>query len=135
MELVDPKSLLWFRIAFDEEWRGAIMIRDGEGRIYSIETIKSLQGKFTGAGVRLATFTAPDKKIDLYVNADNVQDVEAPNEEVNPKARALLRFSRSLWLAVRETEVEANAKIGAPIAKRTAAARNTRAKKSRRRES
>jgi hypothetical protein len=112
IEYVNPKDLLWMRNAFASEWKGAVMLRIGGGRIYSIETLEELDRKFTDAGARLAAFTPPEGKMKMIVNAENVREVEAGNPDIfHEKARAVLIFSPTTKLAVRETEAEAQQKL------------------------
>lgn len=114
IEPFDPASLLWMRPAFDEEWRGATMIRHGEGIMYSIESIPALVAKLSAGGARLATFRAPDRAINVIVNAARVRRVDAnTSSDYSQNAKSILRFSASLRLAVRETPEEARAKLAA----------------------
>lgn len=133
IEFVDGKELLWMRVAFPDERKDAIMLRLGGDRIYSIETLDDLKAKFAAAAVPLADFTPPEGKIDMVVNANNVRNVEPGNPVIyHAKARAILVFSRTVKLAVRETVTEAQAKLApsSPTAARSsrvaAAARGQR---------
>jgi hypothetical protein len=101
-------DFLWFRRAFPEEWKGAVMIRTGDGPVYSGDTIAGLEAKFRSDGVRLAEFTPPDAKMVIVVNTEKVTQVGSADPIINhEKARAVLSFGAKLALAVRETPQEA----------------------------
>jgi hypothetical protein len=71
---IDEAELLWFRKAFDGEWKGAIMLQLATDRIYSNEALKDLEEKFEEAKVPLVEFSAPDSnKVRLVVSAKRVQ--------------------------------------------------------------
>jgi hypothetical protein len=109
---VDPTRLLWMRMAFDWEVAGTVMLRLGNDVIYSIESLAQLEAKFAGAKVRLAHFTAPEGNISPIVNAAAVVQVEKANpNQHHDNARAVLKFSLTLGLAVRESVAEAEAKL------------------------
>jgi hypothetical protein len=109
---IDDDDLLWMRKAFDSEWKGTAMIRLGDDRIYSVESVQDLQKKFSKAGVAVGQFTAPDARLKLVVNAKKVRDVEESDPTIyHEKARALLVFSEKIILAVRETVDEARRKL------------------------
>jgi hypothetical protein len=115
LEELKGKDLWWMRDAFDEEWKGAVMLRLGDGnRIYSIEALEALASKFKAENTPLAKFTPPEGKMDIFVNADAVDKVETANPAIHhEKAKAVLRFTRKIKLAVRETEEAAKAKLKA----------------------
>ena len=132
VEFIGEKDLLWMRKAFPDERKDAIMLRVGSDRIYSIESLDDLRAKFAQAKVPIADFTPPEGKLTMVVNVANVEAVEPGNPIIfHEKARALLRFSRKVKLAVRETEAEAKAKIAAaqpPPRPRIAGAARARAR-------
>ena len=117
VEYVNAGDILWMRNAFPSEWDGAVMLRIGSDRLYSIESLKELKKKFTDDGVHIATFSAPEGKMDILVNARNVREVEPGNPDIyHEKARALLVFSFKVKLAVRETVKEAKALLASALA-------------------
>ena len=69
IQRVSAKDLLWFRLAFPSEWKGAVMVRMADERLYSSESIASLKAKFVSDGAKLAEFTPPDAKMVMVVNA------------------------------------------------------------------
>jgi hypothetical protein len=112
VENIAETDLLWFRNAFASEWKGATMLRLGGDRIYSIESIGDLTEKFTASEVPLATFSAPDARMKLIVNARNVRQVTPSDPKIyHENARAVLIFSPAIKLAVRETPDDANEKL------------------------
>jgi hypothetical protein len=100
------------RKAFDSEWKGTVMIRLEDDRIYSVESLQDLEKKFLAAGVTVGQFTAPDARLKLFVSAKKVREVEEGNPAIyHEKARALLVFSKKTILAVRETVNDARQKL------------------------
>jgi hypothetical protein len=117
LEYVNAGDILWMRNAFPSEWKGAVMIRIGSDRLYSIETLEELRSKLAGDGVRIATFSPPEGKLQMLVNAKNVREVEPGNPIIyHEKARAVLVFSFKVKLAVRETPEEAAKLISTALA-------------------
>lgn len=117
IEYVNAGDLLWMRNAFSSEWKGAVMIRIGGDRLYSVESLNELGEKFADEGVRIATFTPPEGRLKVQVNAKNVREIESANNLIYPdKARAVLVFSPKVKLAVRETLKEASALINGAMA-------------------
>lgn len=110
---IDEAELLWFRRAFDSEWKGATMLQLVEDRIYSIESVDGLSEKFESAKVILADFSAPDaNKLQLVVSAKRVrQVVESDPAIYHEKAKSVLIFSTKVRLAVRETPDDARQKL------------------------
>jgi hypothetical protein len=109
---VDPTSLWWTRAALESEIAGTVLLRLGDQRLFSIEALDAIKSRFAAAGVRLVQFTAPAGPISPTVNADAVVRVEPPDPvHPSPEARAVLKFSFTVGLAVRETVPEAQAKI------------------------
>jgi hypothetical protein len=109
---IDEGDLLWMRKAFDSEWKGTVMIRLEDDRIYSVESVQDLEKKFLAAGVAVGLFTAPDARLKLIVSAKRVREVEEGNPAIyHEKARALLVFSKKTILAVRETVDDARRKL------------------------
>jgi hypothetical protein len=114
VEEVKSKELWWMRNAFDEEWKGAVMLRLESDRLYSIEHLDDLARKFKDDKTPIAMFTPPEGKLKVLVNADNVARIEPPNPIIyHEKAGSVLRFTRKVKVPVRETEDEANAKLKA----------------------
>lgn len=113
VQVIDGADLLWFRKAFDTEWKGASMLQLAGDRIYSIETVDRLSEKFENAKVVLAKFSAPDAyKLKLVVSAKRVrQIIEADPVIYHEKAKSVLVFQGKLRLAVRETTDEARQKL------------------------
>ena len=112
IESIKEKNLLWMRKAFPDERKDAVMLNLGEIQRFSIESLEALRQKFVEAGVPLADFTPPVGRLVVIVNAGKVDGVEPANPIfVHESARAVLRFSARVKLAVRETVKEANAKI------------------------
>jgi hypothetical protein len=108
IERVSAKDLLWFRLAFPGEWKGAVMVRMADERLYSSESIASLKAKFASDGAKLAEFTPPDAKMVMVVNATAVSQVDAADPLINPKnAHSVLVFDLKTALAVRETPEQA----------------------------
>jgi len=108
IEYVNAGDILWMRNAFPSEWKGAVMIRIGSDRLYSIETLEELKNKLIGDGVRIATFSPPEGKLHMLINAKNIREVEPGNPIIyHERARAVLVFSFKVKLAVRETPEEA----------------------------
>jgi hypothetical protein len=111
---IDEDDLLWFRKAFESEWRGATMLRLASDRLYSIESIADLVNKFASAGALLAEFTAPDARLKINVSSKRVQKVIESNPDIyHENARSVLIFSKTVKLAVREKPEEAREKIKA----------------------
>jgi len=116
IELVSADDLLWFRPAFAAEWKGAVMVRMGDGPFYSSDSVSALKAKFAADGAKLADFTPPDAKLVMVVNAKKVSQVDAADPVINPEdARAVLAFGRTTALAVKETPQQAQALIDAAI--------------------
>lgn len=108
IQQIDGDELFWFRKAFASEWKGAVMLRLSDDRIYSIEPVDDLGRKFSDAGVPVARLTPPDTRLRVYVNASNVKNVDESNPVIyHEKARSVLVFSRKIRLAVREDVDEA----------------------------
>jgi hypothetical protein len=106
---IDGDELLWLRSAFDSEWKGVVMLRLSDDQLYSIESIDELRGKLSEVGVPVAEMTPPDARMKVYVNADNVKDVDKSNPALHhDKARSVLVFSKKVGLQVREDVEEAN---------------------------
>jgi hypothetical protein len=110
---IDEGDLLWMRKAFDGEWKGTVMIRLEDDRIYySVESVQDLEKKFLASEVAVGQFTAPDARLKLFVSAKKVREVEEGNPAIyHEKARALLVFSEKMILAVRETVDDARRKL------------------------
>jgi hypothetical protein len=103
IQQIDGDELFWFRKAFDSEWKGAVMLRLSDDRIYSTESVEDLGRKFSEAGVPVAGMTPPDARMKIYVNADNVKNVDQSDAILyHEKAQSVLVFSRKISLAVRE---------------------------------
>jgi hypothetical protein len=118
IQYVRGEELLWFRKAFDSEWKGALVLQLSTDRIYSTESVDDLVRKLSDAGVPLAKLTPPDADLALYVNADGVHKVDQGNPIIFPdKARSVLGFSGKLRLAVREEVKEATSLLGIALAK------------------
>lgn len=117
IEYVNAGDILWLRNAFPSEWKGAVMLRIGYDRLYSIEALDALQKKLSTDGVRIATFAAPEAKLKLLVNAQNVREVEPGNPVMyHEKAKAVLVFSFKVKLAVREIPSQAEKLIASALA-------------------
>jgi hypothetical protein len=129
VEYVQGDQLLWMRKAFADERKDAVVLRIGSDRLYSIETLDELIAKFTEAKIAIAKFTPPEGRLTVAVNAGNVIEVEAGNPVIyHERARAILVFSPTVRLAVRETEAEARSLLD----RATTAARPTARASSRR---
>jgi hypothetical protein len=118
---IEEADLLWFRKAFDGEWKGATMLQLAGDRIYSNESMQDLSEKFEKAKVLLAEFSAPEaKNVKLVVSAKRVRQVIESNPVIyNEKAKSVLIFPTKLRLAVREARDEAREKLqdaGAEVA-------------------
>jgi hypothetical protein len=112
IQYIKDEELLWFRKAFEWEWKGAVMVRLSDDRIYSRESVDELSSKFLSAGLPIAELTPPDSRIKLFINGNNVrQVVESDPVIFHDKAKSVLVFSDSLKLAVREELDEAKVKI------------------------
>jgi hypothetical protein len=112
IERVSAESLLWFRPAFPSEWKGPVMVRLGDERLYSSESVAALKAKFTSDGAKLAEFTPPDAKLVVVVNAAKVRQVDAAHPEINPEsAQAVLVFDLQTALAVKEAPNQAQSLI------------------------
>jgi hypothetical protein len=112
VQSIGENEIFWFRRAFASEWDGATMIRLAGDRIYSIESVADLSSKFAAAGVKLATFTAPDARLKVVVSASRVRQVDAGNPAIyHEKAESVLEFSMTVRLAVRENPAEAREKL------------------------
>jgi len=111
---IEEADLLWFRKAFDGEWKGATMLQLAGDRIYSNESVEDLSEKFEKAELSLAEFSAPDSKnVKLVVSVKRVRQVIESNPIIyNEKAKSVLIFPTKLRLAVRETPDEARQKLG-----------------------
>jgi hypothetical protein len=121
IQSVDKDDLLWLRNAFDSEWKGAVMLRLGSDRIYSIESVSELKKKFSAVGVALAEFTPPDARLKLVVSAKKVRQVNESDPKIyHEKANAVLVFSAKIKLAVRETLDDARERIAQAISDKTA---------------
>jgi hypothetical protein len=109
IQQIDGDELFWFRKAFDSEWKGAVMLRLSDDRIYSIESVDNLGCKFSEAGVPVARMTPPDARMKVYVNANKVKNVDKSDPVIyHEKARSVLVFSTKIRLAVREDVDEAS---------------------------
>jgi hypothetical protein len=116
IERVSAEDLLWFRPAFPSEWKGAVMVRIADERLYSSESVAGLKGKFASDGAKLAEFTPPDAKLIMVVNAAKVGQVNAADPEINPEgAQAALVFDPKIALAVKETPKQAQSLIDAAV--------------------
>ena len=115
VEEIEGKELWWMRNAFDDEFKGTVMLRLGPSdRLFSIESLDDLAAKFRDEKTPLASFTPPEGKLKIVVNAKNVEKVEPANPIIHhDKAKSVLRFTRRIKLAVRETEEVANSKLKA----------------------
>lgn len=112
IERVSAEDLLWFRLAFPSEWKGAVMVRMADERLYSSESVAALKAKFGSDGAKLAEFTPPDAKLVMVVNAAKVSQVDTADPEINPEnAEAVLVFDRKTALAVKETPKQAQSLI------------------------
>lgn len=99
---IEESALLWLRKAFDSEWEGSTMLRLVGDRIYSIESLEGLSGKFGLAKVRLAEFSAPDASVKLVVSAERVRQIVASDPNIyHEKAKSVLSFGSKIMLAVR----------------------------------
>jgi hypothetical protein len=112
IQYIKDEELLWFRKAFEWEWKGAVMIRLSDDRIYSRESVDELSSKFLNAGLPIAELTPPDSRMKLFINGNNVrQVVESDPVIFHDKAKSVLVFSDTLKLAVREELDETKVKI------------------------
>ena len=69
-------------------------------RIYSIKTVDELGRKFSEVGVPMAGMTPPDARMKIYVNANNVKNVDQGDPAVfHEKARSVLVFSKKVRVA------------------------------------
>jgi hypothetical protein len=109
VQYIDDDELFWFRKAFGSEWKGAVMLRLSDDRIYSTESVDDLARKFSEAGVPVVGMTPPDSRFKVYVNAKKVRSVDKSDPLIyHEKARSLLVFSSKIRLAVREEVEEAS---------------------------
>ena len=116
IERVSVEDLLWFRPAFSSEWKGAVMVRTADERLYSSESVASLKAKFASDSAKLAEFTPPDAKMVMVVNAAKVRQVDAADPGINPEsARAVLVFDSTTALAVKEDPKQAQILIDAAV--------------------
>jgi hypothetical protein len=116
IERVSAEDLLWFRPAFPSEWKGAVMVRRADERLYSGESVAALRAKFALSGAKLAEFTPPDAKLVMVVNAAKIRQVDAADPEINPEsARAVLVFDSKTALAVKETPKQAQSLTDAAV--------------------
>lgn len=115
LEEIKGKELWWMRNAFDDERKDAVMLLlGGSERLFSIESLDDLAAKFRKEQTPLASFTPPERKMTIFVNAANVEKVEPANPVFHhDKAKSVLRFTRRTKLAVRETEEVAKTKLKA----------------------
>jgi len=105
---IERDELLWFRKAFGSEWKGAVVLQLSTDRVYSMESVDDLVSKFTDAQVPVVQLTPPDTRLKLYVDADNVRQVDESNPIIyHKKAKSVLLFSGKIRLAVREEVKEA----------------------------
>jgi hypothetical protein len=105
IERVLAEDLLWFRPAFPSEWKGAVMMRMADERLYSSESVAALKAKFALDGAKLAE-----------LNAAKIRQVDAADPEINPEsARAVLVFDLKTALAVKETPKIAQSLIDAAV--------------------
>ena len=103
IQVIEPKKLLWMRNALPDERVGAVMLLVAGDRLYSIDTLSQLIQKFKAAKIPIASFTAPDREIDVAVNAAAVGQVNKSNPLIyHERAGAVLQFTPKLKLAVRE---------------------------------
>lgn len=110
---IDEAELLWLRKAFDSEWKGATMLQLASDRLYSNESVDALREKFGAAKEPLASFSAPEGRMKLFVSAHRVRQVIDSDPVIyHEKARSVLLFPGKIRLAVRETPEEARAKLG-----------------------
>ena len=114
IESVKADSLLWMRVAFADEWNGAIMLQLDGRRLYSSASLAELESGFSNAGAKLAHFTPPDVDISMIVNATNVVKIE-PNKYnmYHPAAGSVLKFGPDTRLAIRESIEKARTIIDA----------------------
>jgi hypothetical protein len=116
IERVSAQDLLWLRLAFPSEWKGTVMVRMTDQRLYSVESVAALKAKFAAEGAKLAVFAPPDAKLVMVVNAANVRQVDPADPEINPaSARSVLEFDSSTALAVKETPQQAQSLIDAAM--------------------
>jgi hypothetical protein len=54
---IERDELLWFRKAFDSEWKGALLLQLSTDRIYSTESVNDLVSKFSHAQVPVVQLT------------------------------------------------------------------------------
>jgi hypothetical protein len=114
IERVSAEDLLWLRLAFPSEWKGTVMVRMTDERLYSVESVAALKAKFASDGAKLAEFTPPDAKLVVIVNAANVRQVDPADPAINPEgAQSVLGFDSNTALAVKETPEEAQSLIDA----------------------
>ena len=67
VQYIDDDELFWFRKAFGSEWKGAVMLRLSDDRIYSTESVDDLARKFSEAGVPVVGMTPPDSRFSGFV--------------------------------------------------------------------
>jgi hypothetical protein len=112
IEKVSGDDLLWFRTAFPNEWKGAVMVRLAGEITYSIESISDLAAKFASDKAKLAQFTPPDRNLVMVANAANIRQIDAADPGIyHENANAILVFTGRTALAVRETPNEAQALV------------------------
>ncbi|MBZ9603103.1 hypothetical protein [Phyllobacterium chamaecytisi] len=118
IEYIDADDVLWIREAFDFEWKGARLVRLGDDRLYSIDTLDELVEKLEGGGSKMVEFTPPNAEIKMIANVKKVTDVEKSNPAIShEKAKSVLKFSPKLFLAVRESVKKAKEMIEAALKK------------------
>ena len=111
IEDVDPSGLWWMRTAFDWEVENTVMLQFNDRKLYSSQSLPSLKQLFTRDGVTLVEFTAPDSEISPVVNGGAVKKVVPADDNHHDNSGAILMFSRTVGLAVRESVDEARKKL------------------------
>ena len=78
IQQIDGDELFWFRKAFDSEWKGAVMLRLSDDRIYSTESVEDLGRKFSEADVPVAGMTPviPEN----YIRTDSRGSAESAHD-------------------------------------------------------
>lgn len=106
--MIAGDDVLWMRQAFPSEWKGTNYLRLRGAYYYSVDRLDDLRAKLGTDGARLVEFHAPEARVVVVVNAENVSQVSAANPAEHPdKAKSVLQFGPSVALAVRESPEEA----------------------------